>query len=79
MKWSEAKFKGKKVWVAVDADGMPDAKGGRVPMRYSPKEGATIYGAGARGIQLADGARPQSLPDGVSADDRPKRSGSSFV
>ena len=73
MNWCEARFKGKKVWVAVDADGMPAVEGGRVPMRYSSKEGATIYGGGARGIQLADGASPKELPSGVSADSRPKK------
>ena len=73
MNWCEAKFKGKKVWVAVDSDGMPDAAGGRVPMRYSNKEGATIYKGGTSGIMLVDGAKPTSMPDGVDADSRPKK------
>ena len=73
MKWAPAKFKGKKVWVAVDADGMPAADGGRVPMRYAKKEGATIYKAGARGISIDGTAKAVELPAGVSAEDKPKR------
>ncbi|MFT6375216.1 MAG: hypothetical protein ACJARS_001866, partial [bacterium] len=66
-------FKGKKVWVAVDSDGIPDAAGGRVPMRYSNKEGATVYKGGARAITLVAGAKAAALPGGVDADTRPKK------
>lgn len=65
--WSPATFKGKKVWAEVGADGALAADGGRVPIRYSPKEGATIYRAGASGVKL-DGGGAKALPDGVSAD-----------
>ena len=79
MGWRRATFKGKKVWVEVDAQGAPLAKGGRVPMRYSDKPGSKIYGAGASRIEGLSG-EPVDLEAGVSADKAPsKRSrGSGF-
>lgn len=69
--WVKAKFKGKDVWAAVDAAGAPVVVGGRRPIRYSPADGATIYQAGAAGVEDGGGAA-QSLPDGAAAVDRPQ-------
>ena len=46
MKWVEADFKGKTVWAQVHDGGNLVVEGGRIPIRYSDKEGAKIYRAG---------------------------------
>jgi len=66
--WRRAEFKGKKVWIEVDAKGEPKATGGRVPMRYSDKSGSKIYGAGVRNVALDPTAPIEQLDEGVSAD-----------
>ena len=71
MPWKEALFKGKKVWVEVSDAGAPVAVGGRTPMRYSDKEGATIYGAGVANVAIGAG-EARELPAGKSADDSGK-------
>lgn len=53
--WRRATFNGQKVWVAVDEDGMPDARGGRVPMRYNDAPGAKVYSAGASRVEKVEG------------------------
>ena len=53
MLWKPALFKGKKVWAQVnEADDLAIANG-LVGIRYSTKEGATIYRASAKNIQLS--------------------------
>ena len=53
MLWKPALFKGKKVWAQVnEADDLAVANG-LVGIRYSTKEGATIYRASAKNIQLS--------------------------
>jgi ribonuclease HI len=69
--WRQATFKGKTVWIEVGSDGAPAATGGRVPMRYSKREGAKIYRAGAARLGALEGP-VVSLPEGVSADAAPK-------
>ena len=83
-RWRRGSFKGKEVWVGVDAAGEPVVQGGRVPIRYSSREGARIYRAGAARVGLGEG-EPRELPAGVSADDaqggsrpRGRRRGSGF-
>ena len=75
MGWMKGSCKGKDVWVEVDAGGKPVVSAGRVPVRYSNKDGARIYRAGARNVELT-GAAVEQLPDGVSADDKPAKAGS---
>jgi len=75
MPWRRASFKGRKVWVEVDATGAPSVRGGRVAMRYSDKPGATVYRAGAGRIGEVEGPA-HDLGDGVSADDRPRKAAS---
>ena len=72
MPWVEVEFKGKTVWAEVGADGAIVSQGGRTPIRYSDKKGATIYRGGTRGISRASGSPVRDLPEGVSADDRKK-------
>jgi ribonuclease HI len=72
MGWRSTRFKGKEVWVEVDADGMPLAQGGRVNTRYSQAAGARIYRAGAAGVDLPTGP-VLDLPEGVSADEAPAK------
>ncbi len=72
MYWVRVSFKGKRVFAAAHPDGQLIAEQGRVPIRYSDKAGATIYRAGVGRIEPVAGARPQELPDGKSADDRPQ-------
>ncbi len=67
MAWKPANFRGKNVWVEVDAAGQPKVDGGRVPMRYSDKAGVKIYRGGMSNVKLAEGSAVD-LPDGVSAD-----------
>lgn len=50
MKWQQRYFKGKKVWVQVDASGDPVVEDGRVPMRYQNDDNARIYRASPRNI-----------------------------
>jgi len=66
--WQRAEFKGKKVWVEVDASGQLKVQGGRVPMRYSAKPGSKIYNAGQRNVNLDASAPIEDLEAGVSAD-----------
>ena len=54
MLWKPALFKGKKVWVQVNDDDELAIANGLVGIRYSPKEGATIYRASAKNIQLSN-------------------------
>ncbi len=68
MQWQRARFKGKDVWAAVDAAGALVVESGRTPIRYGEGEGARIYRAGARGVEVDPSAAPQELPGGVSAD-----------
>lgn len=67
MPWRPAQFKGKQVWVEVDAAGKPLVQGGRVPMRYSDKAGVKIYRAGLANLKPGEGPAVD-LPEGVSAD-----------
>jgi ribonuclease HI len=66
MSWKPARFKGKKVWAAVNAIGEMDASNGLVPIRYSANEGATVYRASARNLTL-DGGDATELPGGTQA------------
>jgi len=66
--WRQATFKGKKVWIEVDAGGEPKAAGGRVPMRYSKRSGAKVYGASVRNVELVGDSPIEDLEAGVSAD-----------
>ena len=68
MPWQPAQFKGKKVWVEVDAGGAPVADGGRVSMRYSDKAGVKLYRASLSNVEKGGGPAVD-LPDGVSADE----------
>ncbi len=77
MQWVRVEFKGKRVWAAAHPDGNLIAEGGRVPIRYSDKAGATIYRAGVGRIGVVAGAKVQDLPEGRSADDRPAGGGGS--
>ena len=70
MFWSRATFKGQRVWAQVDAEGAPIVDGGRISVRYSDKEGATIYQAGASRVEPG-GGKPVELPDGAAAADSP--------
>ena len=72
MAWSRARFKGKDVWVQVDALGAPIVAGGRSPIRYKNSEGASIYRGGAAGVELDLSSPIEELPEGVSADKAPK-------
>lgn len=75
MMWARAKFKGKDVWAAVGPDGAALVEGGRRAIRYSEAPGATIYRAGASGVEDAGGER-RVLPDGEgAADSGPARAG----
>lgn len=67
MNWQQADFKGKQVWVAVDG-GKLVAERGRVPMRYSDKPGAKVYGASPGNVVLDPTSMPLDLDAGVSAD-----------
>ncbi|NOY25971.1 MAG: reverse transcriptase-like protein [Oligoflexia bacterium] len=71
MAWRAGDFKGKDVWIEVTAAGLPAIRGGRVSMRYSPKQGATIYRGGAASITVGTGPI-LDLPAGLSADDMQK-------
>lgn len=66
MLWKPALFKGKKVWAQVNEVDELNLANGLVGIRYSTKEGATIYRAAAKNIQL--GSEPSmSLDQGVHA------------
>lgn len=75
MGWSRGSFKGKSVWIEVQADGSPVSNGGRTAIRYSDKPGATVYRAGTSAVKVAGGAPIRELEAGVSADDRKKGGG----
>lgn len=72
MPWVRARFKGREVWAEVDAKGELAVAGGRVPIRYSEREGARIYRAGASRVERT-GKAPRTLPAGVAASSGPKR------
>ncbi len=63
MPWIKANFKGKQVWALVDSRGLMENRSGRTPVRYSDKEGARIYLAGASRVEPLAGALPQDLPE----------------
>ena len=67
MAWKEARFRGKQVWVEVDAEGMPKVTQGRVPMRYQAKQSAKVYRGGASGVTLVQGAESMDLGAGKPA------------
>ena len=59
MLWKPALFKGKKVWAQVNEVEELNQSNGLVGIRYSTKEGATIYRASAKNIQLSsDPSKP---------------------
>jgi ribonuclease HI len=66
MPWTPATFKGARCWAAVEADGRPVIEDGRRPIRYSDREGATLYRAAARAVVDGGGA-PVTLPPGRAA------------
>ena len=53
MLWKPALFKGKKVWAQVNEVDELNQSNGLVGIRYSTKEGSTIYRASAKNIQLS--------------------------
>lgn len=66
MLWKPALFKGKKVWAQVNEIDELNLANGLVGIRYSTKEGATIYRASAKNIQLSsEPSKP--LDKGASA------------
>ena len=78
MPWKPAQFKGKKVWVEVEASGKPVVRQGRMPMRYSASAGSKIYRAGVSGVLILD-EPAVDMEAGVSADKAKKGSrGSGF-
>ena len=66
MGWKQALFKGKKVWAQVLDDGEIDPSDGLVGIRYSNRDGATIYRASVRNVVLQSGPVEQ-LPSGSSS------------
>jgi ribonuclease HI len=68
MGWRRATFKGQQVYAQVDEAGALVVEGGRVPIRYSDKAGARVYGAGPSRLQLQEGAPIRDLPFGVDAE-----------
>ena len=64
MPWVEARFKGKQVWVEVDASGALKVQRGTVPMKYSATQGAKVYNGGKGNIELVEGAEPVALKEG---------------
>jgi ribonuclease HI len=78
MPWKPAQFKGKKVWVEVEASGKPVVRQGRLPMRYSDSAGSKIYRAGISGVMILDEPAVE-MDAGVAADKAKKASrGSGF-
>ncbi len=75
--WQRATFKGSKVWAEVDADGKAIEKGGRVSIRYAPKEGARLYRASIDRVRVLEGRVPEELPAGEEPPESPARKGSS--
>lgn len=66
MSWKPARFKGKKVWAAVNEAGEMEASNGLVPIRYSTNEGATVYRASSHNVELDDGDATE-LPTGTQS------------
>lgn len=66
MLWKPALFKGKKVWAQVNEIDELNLANGLVGIRYSTKEGTTIYRASAKNIQLSS-EPSKSLDKGASA------------
>ena len=64
MLWKPALFKGKKVWAEVDEVDALVVQNGLVGIRYSTKEGSSVYRASSRNLQLESGAS-KSLSSGV--------------
>ena len=63
MSWKRALFKGKKVWVEVNAEGQPVVVDRRSPIRYSSQPNAKIYHGYSDSIQLEDGEEHE-MPKG---------------
>lgn len=69
MPWARAKLKGQNVWARVTAEGEFLAEGGRVEVRYNPKDGRA-YRAAVRNLErLGEGTEPDDFCAPVSADD----------
>ena len=66
MLWKSALFKGKMVWAQVSEEDELIVVNGLVGIRYSKKEGATVYRASARNLQLSK-TPSQTLDQGVVA------------
>lgn len=67
MPWVIAELRGKRVYARADAQGELVADGGRVEIRYKPKDGRA-YRAGVRNLEVVD-ATP--LPDDTCAEAEP--------
>ena len=73
MLWKPALFKGKKVWAEVDEmDGLV-VQNGLVGIRYSTKEGSSVYRASSRNLKLESG-ESKSLGSGVEVKKAPEAS-----
>ncbi len=68
MPWIRARFKERAVWALLGPGGQLHEEGGRVAIRYSDKEGATIYRAGASRVVADEAGETRDLPPGESAD-----------
>lgn len=73
MSWERRFFKGKKVYVHIDADGELVLENGRVPMKYSAAEDAKIYHANARNISRS-AAESKSQKKRAKSSGRAKKS-----
>src|SRR6516162_1087288 len=56
MPWIEATLRGQRVLARANADGALVVEGGRVEIRYNPKDGRA-YRAAARNLEIAAGGR----------------------
>jgi ribonuclease HI len=61
MPWARGSFKGKDVWVEVQADGSLVVNRGMVNVRYLPKEDATIYRGSMSNLVYQPGRETQAL------------------
>jgi ribonuclease HI len=68
MPWVEATLRGQRVLARVRGDGSLASEGGRVEIRYNPNSGRA-YRAGARNLQVLDGAKV--YPDDACAPAEP--------